>query len=475
MVVFAFSKITITKSIISSCLLFVGMFFGNICMAQNNMMNAKIARSINFSDLKIHTDPQDEKSGPYHDFELLSDNVDIQGHQITHSNVPKGYRFDAELGLLVNNNISGQVIHRNYDGGLYETRATMTPSGDYLLMFPDGGHYGGKTKKVNNLVAFRSKDKGETWVGPTIAFDIDYNQHGFIPLIPKSGKRIYAFGTQPVWTSFSVSHGQQENAPIGYRYSDDDGYTWSEVRLIRPENDPDFKGMSVMRMCETDAGTWILGSHEGDWSYKPLMTRQYLLRSEDQGKTWELLPGPRHGGWYARCFNRMDEGRPINIGDGNVFLMTRTAEGHLWGAWSADDGKTWTYPKPTSLIHPDAPPMLFKLSDGKTLIAFHHNRSSIQTADLGGNRGQHIDRSELWFATSTDGGHTWSEPRFLLATALKPAFGNPWKDYNVSYCDMFTDNGQIHLFMPHRWSRALHLTFKESDLGKFPTKSELFK
>ncbi len=39
--------------------------------------------------------------------------------------------------------------------------------------------------------------------------------------------------------------------------------------------------MSVMRMCETDAGTWILGSHEGDWSYKPLSTRQYVLRSSD--------------------------------------------------------------------------------------------------------------------------------------------------------------------------------------------------
>ena len=55
-----------------------------------------------------------------------------------------------------------------------------------------------------------------------------------------------------------------------------------------------------MRMCETDRGTWILGSHEGDWSYKPLITRQYLLRSEDQGESWEVIPGRRHGGgWHA--------------------------------------------------------------------------------------------------------------------------------------------------------------------------------
>jgi hypothetical protein len=39
---------------------------------------------------------------------------------------------------------------------------------------------------------------------------------------------------------------------------------------------------------------------------------------------------------------------------------------------------------------------------------------------------------------------------------------------------MFTDEGKINLFVPHRWSRALHLVFNESDLNIFPTKAELF-
>jgi len=30
--------------------------------------------------------------------------------------------------------------------------------------------------------------------------------------------------------------------------------------------------------------------------------------------------------------------------------------------------------RPTPLVHPDAPPMLFHLADGKTLAAFHRNR-----------------------------------------------------------------------------------------------------
>jgi len=207
--------------------------------------------------------------------------------------LPSGLRVDENLALVLGSPaLSGQVVYtaaRN----LFETRATRTPGGDYLLMFPtdttqlptaeyDWCHYANHGQKVNDMVAFRSSDQGKTWHGPTVAFDIDYNQHGFVPLIPRGSKRIYAFGTQPVWGLWNPEgRGQGENAPIGYRYSDDDGHHWSEVRLIRPQNDPGFLGMAVMQMCETDAGTWVLSATENDWSYNPIMCRQYVLRSED--------------------------------------------------------------------------------------------------------------------------------------------------------------------------------------------------
>jgi len=344
-------------------------------------------------------------------------------------------------------------------------RATITPEGDYLVLFPydRGRWYQGK-----EMLAMRSSDKGKTWSELAVVFDSSQSHHGFVPLIPRGSKRIYAFGTQPI--SGMVGDGKkglQENCPIGFRYSDDDGHTWSDVTLIRPENDPEFTGMSCVRMCETDAGTWLIGSHDGIWRRKgspaPVTTRQYILRGEDKGKTWQLLPGKRPGGWCIEKYDRMDEGTVLSLGGAKAVVFIRTAEGRIWESRSDDDGKTWTDPKPTELVHPDAPPMVFHLGDAKTLIAFIHNRYD--------PRRPHFDkaaRNEVWCSLSKDEGRTWSEPRFVFAGA------NPEGHiHSNSYLDMIADGSRIHVFLGQKGRQLLYLQFDESDLSTFMTKAGL--
>ncbi|HBC88659.1 MAG TPA: hypothetical protein DCZ94_17070 [Lentisphaeria bacterium] len=408
----------------------------------------------------------------------LQKNISVGGKNIDLSNLPYGMVADGELGLLLaSNEMSGKVIHENPYAGIYETRATVTPKGDYLLMFPDAlpgtvrqsgknGHYAASKTKTNNLIAYRSSDKGKSWKGPSMPLNIDYNMHSFIPLIPRNSQRIYAFGTQPRWDKFNGV----ENAAIGFRYSDDDGFTWSDVTFIEPVNDSDFQAMSAMRMCETDRGTWILGAHAGTPFFKQedgsmtTCTRQYLIRSEDKGKTWTVLPDKRPNGWFAEGFNRMDEGRPINIGNGEVYFMSRTCEGHLWSSRSLDDGKTWSKLAPTPLVHPDAPPMLFHLGDGKTLAAFHHNSHTGSHFNDNAMR----DRGQLWISLSRDGGMTWSKPRFVLSNIVAPDGTGAWCEDNCSYIDLFSDNGVLNIFMPHRWRRCLHIQMEESAIEMLP-------
>ncbi|HCN76816.1 MAG TPA: hypothetical protein DIT13_06430 [Verrucomicrobiales bacterium] len=404
----------------------------------------------------------------------LMDVVVVNGIEISAKSPPKGLVLDKHTGLLTVEAVQGRVVHRTQTR-ILETRATITPRGDYLLMFPEGDHYAkSKGEKINSMMACRSTDKGKTWSKPAVAYDIPYGQHGFIPLTPRGTQTIHCFGTQPVPGKWTWEDGKRENAPIGWRTSEDDGHTWSDVRLIEPVNDPGFMGMSVMRMTETDAGTWLLGSHLADWSVKPFTTRQYLLRSEDKGKTWSVLPGARPKGWQAAGFNRMDEGRPLNLGGGKVLFMSRTPQGHLFTAWSQDDGKTWTDPAPSTLVHPDAPPMLFPLSDGKTLVAFHHNKVPVTNhGDLNDHSELMRMRSEIWASLSTDEGRTWSEPRFMLANAVAPVHKVSGFNSQCSYLDAFTEDGVMHLFMPHRWQQVLHLTIKESALKTLPTKAQL--
>ena len=391
------------------------------------------------------------------------DGVTVGGVKIDLASPPEGLALRRDLGILAAVPVRGKVIHRG-NRMVWVPRATITPKGDYLILFPEGRgrHYQGE-----KMLAYRSSDKGKTWTGPTVAFDSSQSHHGFVPLVPRGSKRIHAFGTQPIPGMVGDrSKGLQENCPIGFRHSDDDGHTWSDVTLIRPENDPEFTGMSCVRMCETDAGTWLIGSHDGIWAASkkaPVRTRQYVLRSEDQGKTWQLLPKKRPGGWYLEKYDRMDEGTLVNLGGGKVLLAIRTAEGHIWESRSQDDGRTWSDPKPTTLVHPDAPPMVFHLSDNGTLIAFIHNRYDPSRP--------HFDkaaRNELWCSISKNEGRTWSEPRFVFAGATKPGH-----IHSCSYVDTFADRERIHIFLGQHGRQLLYVHFNETDLTNLPTKAAL--
>src|SRR5579872_6391771 len=126
--------------------------------------------------------------------------IKVGGMDILPSAPPKGLLNRPDLGILLNQSMSAQRIFapRPPLDWCGESRAVRTSRGDYLVMLTTGKHhYAGQMTKTNDIVAFRSSDGGKTWAGPKITWDIPYNQHGFVPLIPWGSKRIYAFGTEP--------------------------------------------------------------------------------------------------------------------------------------------------------------------------------------------------------------------------------------------------------------------------------------
>jgi hypothetical protein len=400
----------------------------------------------------------------------------VGGLNLNPAKPPSAFQNRTDVGLLVPDSMSVQMIHAWPRGNDFvgEARSMIAPNGDYLVMFAGGaGHYLFTYEKRNDMICYRSKDRGKTWSGPVVPWHIDYNQHGLVPLTPRGSKRIFAFGTEPRLDVFDGN----ENCPIGCRSSDDNGLTWTPVKFIRPMDFPELRGMFVMRMCESGRGSWFLAPHEAKWHHQGVDSFLYLVRSDDRGESWVVAPGPRPRCWTELKYRRLEEGRPINYGDAGVFVLIRTATGFLWSMRSEDDGKTWSDPEPTPLVHPSAPPMIFHLSDGQTLAAFHHNRYAgvlREEHQLVGNVGQ--DRSEIWVSKSRDGGRTWSEPRFVFANAAEA--GNEQQSawaWSVSYLDAQFEKGLATIFCAHQHKRLHVLQFQESLLDSLPTRAELRK
>ncbi len=396
---------------------------------------------------------------------ILKDSISIGSSVFKLIDLPEPLVIHEKLGIAADRRLSVSRIY--LDQFTCHPRSIITPKGDFILFYPAGPiHYAWHHSSVadrNNMYIRRSGDHGRTWSPPEIAWSIPYSQHAAIPFIPRDSNRIYVFGTEP-----DPDHGytNEENSPIAFRFSDDDGHSWSKPRFINPVNAPGFMGMSAMRMTETSDGTWLLGTHDAVMiNGKYHECRQYLLVSRDSGETWTLEPSHQDGslGWGISG-GRLHEGRPCYLGNNEVFMLIRSSEGHLWSVRSYDNGRTWTTPEPTGLKHLEAPPMLFKLD--QTLVAFIHNRSHFANAF---HEFAHEIRAELWMVMSNDGGRTWSEPRFVMAEAGFPPILNQWGGQTpmVSYADLLVDGDNLHLFVDHEMRQVLHAKFKLSDLTEF--------
>lgn len=102
----------------------------------------------------------------------LSANIQIDSREYALDALPDGYEVKSNLAIVGPTALTGRLVFRA-TGTLFEARPTITPKGDYLLMFPtitkdkpEGRcYYGGAKEKVNDLVAVRSSDRGKTWSG----------------------------------------------------------------------------------------------------------------------------------------------------------------------------------------------------------------------------------------------------------------------------------------------------------------------
>ncbi len=159
--------------------------------------------------------------------------------------------------------------------------------------------------------------------------------------------------------------------------------------------------------------------------------------STDAGRTWS-----RRGG-VAFPETAFDEHMIVELRDGRLWMLARTKYG-LGESYSADQGRTWSEPRPSKIQNASARFFIRRLRSGRLLLVKN------------GPVTERTGRSQMSAFLSDDDGATWSR-RLLLDE----------RD-GVSYPDGFEDpTGLIHILYDrnrHTDGEILMAKFREADI-----------
>ena len=310
--------------------------------------------------------------------------------------------------------------------------AAFIPLKDGSLLLLYGAHSKPGDWDRGEIRQIRSRDGGKTWSQPETVFSD-----------PKRSLFQCALARLPSGdlglTHSSLAHGQ--DAIKVFRRSSDEGKTWSEPIVI---NDKEYAYTTGPwdKLYVLESGRLIAILH---CNLKPGAKKQggplgsYTVSSDDDGKTWKRSPAtdvlhvadnPHKGHEWGFWEPSLVEHAP-----GKLLMLGRTPTGWLWESRSADNGTTWSAPVKTAVPNPVAPPVLTRVPGTDTLVLIQNPDVDMQSGWHGG------PRRALAFRTSTDGGHTWSEPTDLYRATEEGL----WVDYPaIRWID-----GNLHLVWRH--------------------------
>ena len=268
---------------------------------------------------------------------------------------------------------------------------TRTPRGRIWAAWVAGGD-----SPLAFMVAATSDDDGETWSKPRLVIN---SQARHLP-IPRS-VIVGNLWTDPrgrVWFFFdqTMNHFDGRGGLWAAVCENPDAETpeWSAPRRL-------WHGSALNKPIVLASGEWMLpvqllqNDGIGPFAQSRLFPELDPFRganvfvTTDQGATWQrrghvVMPNPN---WHEHMV--------VERKDGSLWMMARTSKG-LVETTSADQGRTWTEPRPSPINHPVARFHLRRLASGRILLVKH-----------GDTIAGHEGRSKLKAFVSEDEGHTW--------------------------------------------------------------------
>ncbi len=270
-----------------------------------------------------------------------------------------------------------------------------------------------------------SKDGGRTWSAPRVyADDADAKVNTMSPAITrlKDGRLMLAYS----WRSGGNHKDNYGPCARRVRFSSDEGATWSAPTRITPDDGTYHTGCHdrawvlpsgrILVQCHTNTAR---NRESGDRFYHKTV---YLAYSDDAGRTWQ-----RTDHLTENVSVGLNESCLATRADGTLLMFLRSWRGNSFASESRDQGATWTEPRPSGIVNPDAPTYLTRIPNSDDLLMIwnsnYNNRPQPQELRLPAQQGQAardvalsshaITRCPLLCALSRDGGRTWGLPKVL--------------------------------------------------------------
>jgi hypothetical protein len=284
-----------------------------------------------------------------------------------------------------------QDTPRNSEGAFITLK-----SGRILFIYTQ--FYGGyEDNSPSQLVSIHSEDGGQTWSQePRVVVENAGAENTMsVSLLRLQSDRLAFF--------YAVRNGLHDVRPR-LRISTDEAESWSEPQPIIEA--PGYFVLNNDRVVQLSNGRLILpAAFHRQRGYDATAFRGLDFRaiafwflSDDEGQSWREADT-----WWALpavTSSGLQEPGVVELADGRLFSWARTDQGCQYGFTSADSGRSWSAPMPTSLQSPVSPASIKRLPDFADLLTVYNDHSG-SFAYVPGKR------TPLVTAISSDGGQTW--------------------------------------------------------------------
>ena len=368
---------------------------------------------------------------------------------------------------------TGQVIPD--EGYCDQPYVVITQDGNWLCTLTTaGGHEGAANSHVVSTI---SSDQGRTWSKLVELEPVDGPPSVYsLPVVAKTG-RVYVFYDY---------NGDNFRCPgrsdcVGwfvYKYSDDNGRTWSNqryrlpMRMTQVDRTNTFDGKvqifwgigdpitfdNTMIFAFSRCGKYLIDRSEG-WFYRS----DNILTETDPAKIeWQLLPDGDVGLKNPDFGEVQAEQNIVALDDGSLYCMYRTAGDHPCHAYSRDGAHTWTMPEYATYTpggrkfkNSRACPRVWKTANGKYLFWFHHH---------GAHKVAYKGRNPAWLSggIEKDGFIHWSQPEIVLYDSapenclFDAKTGLPGPGGGMSYPDLIEQDGRYWITETQKTVARVH-------------------